>query len=98
MILKELFFGAIIVAGFAFIGIIVIDRSYEQDIKNCKEESKLISPTIVYANDSSFKILKYNHENLERKIRIQKSDSLYNLNDSNYLIEPCEQIILKRSR
>lgn len=72
------------------------------DIKNntqsCKEESQLIVPMVSYANDSSFKTLKYEHDKIERKIRIQKSDSLFTRNDSEYIIEPCEETVLKRSR
>lgn len=67
-------------------------------IQSCKEESQLIVPTVSYANDSSFKTLKYEHEKIERKIRIQKSDSLFTWNDSTYIIEPCEKTVLKRSR
>lgn len=83
-----------------FVGIISesIVSDHNTRIQSCKEESQLIVPMISYANDSSFKTLKYEHDKIERKIRIQKSDSLFTRNDSEYIIEPCEETVLKRSR
>lgn len=78
-----------------FVGIVSDNNTR---IQSCKEESQLIVPMVSYANDSSFKTLKYEHNKIERKIRIQKSDSLFTRNDSEYIIEPCEETVLKRSR
>lgn len=81
-----------------FVGILTegIVSDNNTRIQSCKEESQLIVPIISYANDSSFKTLKFEHEKIERKIRIQKSDSLFTRNDSEYIIEPCEETVLKR--
>lgn len=70
----------------------------EKDLQNCKETVSLIIPEIVYANDSSFKVLKYNHKSFSEKIIINVGDSLYNMNDSDYIVEPCEQKILKKRK
>ena len=84
-----------------FVGILferIVTDNNNTRIQSCKEESQLIVPMVSYANDSSFKTLKYEHNKIERKIRIQKSDSLFTRNDSEYIIEPCEETVLKRSR
>lgn len=69
-----------------------------KDLQNCKETVALIVPEIVYANDSSFKVLKYNHKSFSEKIIINVGDSLYNMNDSDYIVEPCDQKILKKRK
>lgn len=96
------FYPAISMSGFVCFIVFSLSFWLISEIKNntqsCKEESQLIVPTVSYANDSSFKTLKFEHEKIERKIRIQKSDSLFNWNDSIYIIEPCEETVLKRSR
>lgn len=75
-----------------------IKTTLEKDLQNCKETVSLIVPEIVYANDSSFKVLKYNHKNFPEKIIINVGDSLYSMNDSDYIVEPCEQKILKKRK
>lgn len=75
-----------------------IKTNLEKDLQNCKETVALIVPEIVYANDSSFKVLKYNHNNFPEKIIINVGDSLYSMNDSDYIVEPCEQKILKKRK
>lgn len=75
-----------------------IKQDIKEDLQKCKETVSLIIPEIVYANDSSFKVLKYNHRNFPEKIIINSGDSLYNMNDSDYIVEPCSQTILKKRK
>lgn len=75
-----------------------IKQDIKKDLQKCKETVSLIVPEIVYANDSSFKVLKYNHRNFPEKIIINSGDSLYNMNDSEYIVEPCSQTILKKRK
>jgi len=75
-----------------------IKRANEKDLQNCKETVALIVPELVYANDSSFKVLRYNYQSFPEKIIINVGDSLYNMNDSDYIVEPCEQKILKKRK
>ena len=75
-----------------------IDKDNKRNLQKCKENVSLIIPEIVYANDSSFKVLKYNHRNFPEKIIINSGDSLYNMNDSDYIVEPCSQTILKKRK
>ena len=76
----------------------IITQDIKNDLQKCKETVSLIIPEIVYANDSSFKVLKYNHRNFPEKIIINFGDSLYNMNDSDYIVEPCSQTILKKRK
>ncbi len=76
----------------------IITQDIKEDLQKCKETVSLIIPEIVYANDSSFKVLKYNHRNFPEKIIINSGDSLYNMNDSDYIVEPCSQTILKKRK
>ncbi len=76
----------------------IIDKDNKRNLQKCKETVSLIIPEIVYANDSSFKVLKYNHRNFPEKIIINFGDSLYNMNDSDYIVEPCSQTILKKRK
>jgi len=91
-------FGSGIISFIVFLWSFLLISEIKNNTQSCKEESQLIVPMISYANDSSFKTLKFEHEKIERKIRIQKSDSLFTWNDSAYIIEPCEETVLKRSR
>jgi len=75
-----------------------IKQDIKENLQKCKETVSLIIPEIVYANDSSFKVLKYNHRNFPEKIIINSGDSLYNMNDSDYIVEPCSQTILKKRK
>lgn len=87
-----------ILSGCAVFLVSEIKRANEKDLQNCKETVSLIVPEIVYANDSSFKVLKYNYQSFPEKIIINVGDSLYNMNDSDYIVEPCDQKILKKRK
>lgn len=87
-----------LLSGWAVFIVSKTKRANEKDLQNCKETVSLIVPEIVYANDSSFKVLKYNHKNFPEKIIINVGDSLYSMNDSDYIVEPCEQKILKKRK